>query len=322
MSSSSNQYHLKVSEQKVQAAPSSSHQHHVEVAEHDLYSIGKYLYERIPNWEETFTTSAYKSVIEAALVPEALLNNPNPTIKSFVRDIMKLPSILTAYYYGYRFGGTKYVYDEYLVAAAIFKPVCKVSFMMASSGYFGVETSGRIANYLCETPSRALTTISRKWQDLQQESPETLEGQTKGSFFLDSMTADLVWESTLSAIIKTVTTDMLGKSYGKHIGIEYTAEDGSIKKEHAVEYWIHDYKLLDALPAMGQSTIIQFCKGLVDTYVLTPPARIVEDIPHAVRHVGFVNDAQEFVQESYALAQDWWYGIDNNSTEVAGKTEL
>ena len=287
-----------------------SHEHEVQVVTNDLYQILEYLWERIPNLEETVTTSGYKAVIETIILPDSLLAHPNPTIKSFIRDIMKLPSVLTAWYYGYKVGGTKYHYDEYLVAGAIFKPTCKIAFIFSTSEFLGIEISSRISNYLCEAPSRALTTISRQYQDMAEKNPDTMRDTNKFLFFIENLTLDLGFESILSSMIKTFTTDMLGKWYGDHIKIDTgrTLGNGHNIYEHAAEYWINNAHILDALPDILQKVIIQFAKGLVDTYSMTPPARIVEDIPHAVRHIGFLDEAQEFFHDSSALLQEWWEG--------------
>ena len=302
---------------------SNAHQHHIDVITQYLYNVGEYVWERVPNFEETGTTSAYKSIIEVLFVPKELLDHTNPTVRSFVRDTIKIFSVATAYYYGYKVGGTKYHYDEYLLAGAIFKPICKAAFIGLTSGVFDVlaqSTASRVSNYLCETPSRALTTISRARQDEYHNNPETANSKTDIEFLIENLTLDLAWESTISAVIKTITTDILGKIYGEFMKTNIGTE-ANPQNVHTLENLIDPSGLISVLPEKAQKLITQYLKSLVDTYFLTPPARAIEDLPHLVRHSTAFQEAREFFEESSQLLQDWieYYSPTTTELEVNGK---
>ncbi|MCH9753990.1 MAG: hypothetical protein K0T99_03730 [Alphaproteobacteria bacterium] len=240
---------------------------------------GSFVLKRIPNLYESSVNVLYKSGVEAFL-SENILSASNPTVTSFVRDITKITAAATSYYYGYQVGGTKYYFDEFLLLGSIVKPLCKTAFIAGLSGYMGVSYAARSSNYICETPSRLLTKIHREYQDtFSREDIEKHSIWDQVSFLKEKLTYSAVIESLVAAIIKTITTDLLGEFLGK-LTTRIDQVDGNDKKIHiVVDFFTTQIPSFNSLPKNLQKFVEQSIKNAFATYALTPPARIVEDLP-------------------------------------------
>lgn len=272
-----------------------------------IYQTGDYLWKRVPNSQEVFTTCSIKAILEI-LINNELTQSPNPTIATFIRDSMKVPSSLISYYYEQKIGGTQYHYDEFILAASVIKPVCKLGFIATAgaTGFIGLTVASRVSNYVCEIPSRLLTKISREVQDSNKE----MSLREKCAFLLESVNLESTSESTLSAILKTITTDVLGDLFGKYMTTTITDINGAQEKIHKMDLWVKEHSPEQYADTFLMKYALQFSKGILASFILTPPARAIEDVPGLA--INYLNGESELADQNLINAST------DNSTNLFG----
>jgi hypothetical protein len=184
------------------------------------FPLGDFFRERVPNSIEALIGSLPKSVAEVFL-PDDLKNDPNPTTRSFVRDVTKIPGALTSWYIGQQIGSTKYHFDGFLLSGTLIKTSCKTSMIFGLSTAIPMNVLSRISNYVCEMPSRVLTKISRDYQDSIHDiglEINTLIGQAAQSLELAPLSTSIA-----STILKEMDEFLQG--VGIHHNLIETIEN-------------------------------------------------------------------------------------------------
>lgn len=235
---------------------------------------------RIPNYQESTALVLGKSAVEVFL-PERFKQTHNPTSTTFIRDSFKVIPMIYLYSQGAQVGKSGYYYDEFLLAASVVKPLCKISIILPLSKTLGTDIAGRSANYICETPSRLLTKVHREYQDTYSKEDRASHSiSDQYEFFVERFTVNSVFESSIAAVLKTITTDQLGEWIGKLTKIEGDNNQDS----HIISKWVSEYILgFEDLSDNHKTFIKQVAKNFFNTFALTPPARIIEDLPGIVR---------------------------------------
>lgn len=177
------------------------------------YSTLGFIWNRVPNFQEAFTSASVTSAIELALGNAMDLFGENPTAKSVIRDFTKVPSNLVLAYNGNTVGGTGFKYDEGHLYGSIIKAVCKVTVLSAFStaSFYNpallvhFETAARASNYICEVPARFLVLMGQKKQTANATTVSYIE------FLRNNWQYQDILDATVEAIFKTFTTDYLGQ---------------------------------------------------------------------------------------------------------------
>lgn len=152
------------------------------------FPLKEFLVKRIPNALESFTNCAPKAVVEI-FIPKELKYAPNPTAKGFVRDATKAPSALIAWATGQQIGSMDYTYDTFLLVGTFSKMTCKTALIFGGGVVSALPSSAlsRVSNYICEIPSRALTKLSRDFQDSKREQIKSLVNTTVPELNIDRL---------------------------------------------------------------------------------------------------------------------------------------
>lgn len=261
------------------------------------FPLGEFIIQRIPNFMEALRPGIIKSAVEV-LLPDELRNAENPTSKAFVRDGTKIFDAIWKWHDGQQIGYSKYSFDDFLLIGTVSKILCKLSliFGLGSSVPLPIADLSRASNYICEVPSRLLTKIHRLHQDTF--SKEEIAQQSlldKINFAYKHFTSDIMLEAIYSSISKTITTDFLGSLYGKACMVdrETKVQTDKTSKIHLIDLsvnklGIEEIQMLkpidNIIPGFSilhflNSFLQQLSKTGLDTYALTTPARIVEDLP-------------------------------------------
>ena len=265
---------------------------------------------RVPNFDEIFTMSWPLAVFNMGA--ESLVNrlyDANPIAKAVIRDWTKIPSTIASWWSGNEIGGTHIKYDEGSLYGSVSKVICK-SVLIAGYANFhpGLESGGlegisRASNYLCEPTTRVFGLISKEKQLHNATNIPYLE------FAQNTITTELLIQSTAEGIIKTSVADQVGGYLGE-LGIFSFLKQLYISTENKYFYSITGIKtgspffyqrmqsipnaqihipkkifILITLPVLDFT--LKTSSEMVTTMLLAPASRIAQDIIGSLTNQGY-----------------------------------
>lgn len=180
---------------------------------------------RLPNHKEAITNVLTQATINffSGRVKSAFGNNP--TAAAIIRDASKLPSIEANVAANNTIGFTENKYEVGSLYASRSKVICKAVLLSSAPliktcmGYdFNFKDVARVANYICEVPSRGFNILDKRKQAFEKQNPN-LPKEDFLKFASENSDISLLFESIVGSVTKTFASDQLGEIAGK-IGYE------------------------------------------------------------------------------------------------------
>lgn len=270
--------------------------------------VASWILARVPNVKETFYNTIPLAVINAFGEEEINKLGSNPTAKSVIRDVFKIPGTIWSAYENTEIGGTGQKYDAGNVWGALGKAVCKVTIVCSCAATkINVELASRGANYACEPIPRATALISKARQEANATDIPYKED------FFKRIDTPLVLEALGSSIPKTFASDQLGQIlsdfkpsiFGNINVFDFIKLPGLILQSKVLSYFVGAHAVgvlnlkttlwtkIDILNGNQNANIaIKFLAGaafffmdialkttseMAISYILSPVVRIVQD---------------------------------------------
>jgi hypothetical protein len=290
----------------------------------------EYIWNRIPNANEVTTSIAPVATISVFGAATVSKFGDNPTSKGIIRDATKIIGIVSNVIAGNELGGTGRIYDTSNVYASTFKVTCKGAIIyasVASSGPAGWLSGPPIANIICDPLTRVITLAGQDRQDegrCDEFFPTYFINNLKTEWFTVAVASGafkaivvnnigaFIASTGISKAFSYVSTDGLslpwvGKVHGmKYIStklsptMEYTATTIEDKVSTAMSYIDGGYTKFTVARAWTAAFVhdftASFVQGVIDTILLTPPARLVNDLTKDFIKKYFSSDSKEVVE--------------------------
>lgn len=216
-----------------------------------------WLINRVPNIQEAGITIVAMALVDTFMKLPA---DMNPSAKTIVRDLVKVIPVAISFAMGTEVGGTGYSYDTGNLLSAFIKPMCKGLIIAPFYNTNLMEKVALGANYPCEGVSRYFVVVGQKRMDDKETDYDYFKYMYSHS--------ELGWiaESFGSSSIKTFISNYIGGQV-KGLGIESKIQ-GSMDS-------VGQY--IGLTPGLAGKFIVKLSNNAVTTYLLTPPARIIQD---------------------------------------------
>jgi hypothetical protein len=270
---------------------------------HELaQSFFKYMKDRIPNKDELITTSALKGILEGFIVPDYLLNNPNPATKTFVRDIVKAFSTLASYYFGHEIGSTGVKYDFYSVVSAILKPILKVSFILTATSIGAMEfaDASRTSNIIFEVPAALLRSMTKLKQKTKSQEDDW-------DFFVNNLSWEMVFLSVPSALVKQLVADRISYLYGGLTQVVSGEQDKVRQTQPPIMFLFNTI-----LPAVGTNLLANKIRGI--------PGTVLQEIINTIVIATFARMAADFIDQAKHVETDTALILELETFSIAMKS--
>lgn len=270
---------------------------------HELaQSFFKYMTERIPNKDELITTSILKGILEGFIVPDSLLNNPNPATKTFVRDIVKAFSTFASYYFEHEIGSTGVKYDFYSIVSAILKPILKVSFILTATsiGAMDFADASRTSNIIFEVPAALLRSMTKLKQ-------KTKNQENDWDFFVNNLSWEMVFLSVPSAVVKQLVADRISYLYGGLTQVVSENKDNVLKTQPPIMFLLNTI-----LPAVGTNLVAKKIRAM--------PGTILQEIMNTIVIATFARMAADFIDQAKHVETDTALILELETLSIALKS--
>ena len=277
-----------------------------------LSDIVSYVWKWTPNTSEVMygvLPVAAVSVMASDIVSKF---GDNPVNRGVVRDITKISGVALNIYSNNELGSSGRVYDSSNLYASTFKITCKVAVISTavsmSGPIYGYIVGPEIANKICDPLSKMITLAGEDRQDegkLDEYLPIYAINNWKTSWLIGGGLAGVVKVAVvtkigsviahvgISKVASKISVDGLALPGGHSLhGIKHLAlllapginlNTGTVFEKVATileksdsMYGVKAIKGLAA--AVIHDFVAETVKGIFDTMMLTPPARVVSDL--------------------------------------------